>query len=311
MLFQDATIVNGMVRTKDSYTCDESKKELQDLINMYQHDLDSELSEDEPNKKDIEDYRFKIKKAKEKLAAMDSIYDNYTYKGIEYERKDLWEKLKQEGKTKRFFTLSEKEKLGKDGQYIIYQAPSGELFAVTRDTNDGVNLDNPEELKKEISRLEVLLKDKNKMSLQGIEPYDVNNRIVEYKARIKELTKDIKYNNTPDSEFDKDELALGIKTEMEHTDNKEEAESIAKDHLQEDEKYYTKLVKMEAKDESPVFSKGKYSIYYDDNEKEYLVFLSGRPRAINVSNTLEGAKEAIKEDEERYSDNKYNRYGGR
>lgn len=129
-----------------------------------------------------------------RLVSKDFIYDNYTYKGIEYERKDLWEKLKQEGKTKRFFTLSEKEKLGKDGQYIIYQAPDGCLYAVTRDT------------------------------------------------------KDIKYNETPDSEFDKDELALGIKTEMEHTDNKEEATSIAKDHLQEDEKYYTKLKKMEAKD---------------------------------------------------------------
>jgi len=58
-------------------------------------------------------------------------------------------------------------------------------------------------------------------------------------------TKDIKINETPDSEFDAKELALGIKTEMEHTDNLEEATSIAKDHLQELPDYYTKLVKME------------------------------------------------------------------
>lgn len=191
MLFQDATIVNGMVRSKDS------------------------MQE-----------------------------DNYTYKGIEYERKDLWEKLKQEGKTKRFFTLSEKEKLGKDGQYIIYQAPSGELFAVTRDTNDYIPSGNKEE---KINKLKARI---NMYKKSWELTKEQENELAEMIKQLKKIqsTADIKFNETPDSEFDKDELALGIKTEMEHTDNKEEAESIAKDHLQEDEKYYTKLVKMEAKD---------------------------------------------------------------
>jgi hypothetical protein len=39
------------------------------------------------------------------------------------------------------------------------------------------------------------------------------------------------------------QLRLGIKTEMEHTDNKKQAKEIALDHLAEDPKYYTKLKK--------------------------------------------------------------------
>lgn len=54
-----------------------------------------------------------------------------------------------------------------------------------------------------------------------------------------------KHNDTPDTDFNADELALGIKTEMEHTDNQEIAKSIAKDHLSELSNYYTLLLKME------------------------------------------------------------------
>ena len=37
------------------------------------------------------------------------------------------------------------------------------------------------------------------------------------------------------------ELEVGIEVEMEHTDNRKEAEKIAKDHISEDPKYYSKL----------------------------------------------------------------------
>lgn len=40
------------------------------------------------------------------------------------------------------------------------------------------------------------------------------------------------------------ELAMGIKTEMEHTSSKRIAKEIALDHLAEDKKYYTKLKKI-------------------------------------------------------------------
>jgi hypothetical protein len=56
-----------------------------------------------------------------------------------------------------------------------------------------------------------------------------------------------KHNNVPDSKFDPNQLTMGIKIELEHTDNKRIAKAIAKDHLSEDPKYYSKLRKMEGK----------------------------------------------------------------
>lgn len=44
---------------------------------------------------------------------------------------------------------------------------------------------------------------------------------------------------------DPDELAMGIKVEMEHTSNRAIAERIALDHLSEIKDYYTRLKKME------------------------------------------------------------------
>lgn len=42
-------------------------------------------------------------------------------------------------------------------------------------------------------------------------------------------------------DFDKKQLAIGIKVEMEHTKDKHTATEIAMDHLEEDPKYYKKL----------------------------------------------------------------------
>lgn len=51
---------------------------------------------------------------------------------------------------------------------------------------------------------------------------------------------------TPDSDFDPEQLRMGIEIEKEHTKSTLIAKLIAKDHLKEDPKYYTKLRKMEA-----------------------------------------------------------------
>jgi hypothetical protein len=57
-----------------------------------------------------------------------------------------------------------------------------------------------------------------------------------------------KHNNMPDSAFDPRELALGVKEEMEHTNNLWVAKNIAKDHLAgEDPHYYSKLKSLFAK----------------------------------------------------------------
>lgn len=54
--------------------------------------------------------------------------------------------------------------------------------------------------------------------------------------------------NKEDSEFDPEQLAAGIKVEMEHTDDPDTAKEIAKDHLSEDPAYYVKLAQMESAD---------------------------------------------------------------
>ena len=50
-----------------------------------------------------------------------------------------------------------------------------------------------------------------------------------------------------DKDFDPKQIEKGIKVEMEHTDDKELAKEIAKDHLMENSKYYDHLEKMEEK----------------------------------------------------------------
>lgn len=52
-----------------------------------------------------------------------------------------------------------------------------------------------------------------------------------------------KHNNVPDWKFNPRELALGIKTELEHTNDRALAKKIAKDHLMEFPDYYTRLLK--------------------------------------------------------------------
>lgn len=44
-------------------------------------------------------------------------------------------------------------------------------------------------------------------------------------------------------EVDAEQLRIGIEVEKEHTDDESVAEKIARDHLQEDPHYYTKLKK--------------------------------------------------------------------
>lgn len=46
--------------------------------------------------------------------------------------------------------------------------------------------------------------------------------------------------NQPDKDFNEGQLAAGTAVETEHTNNLEAAKEIAKDHLAEDDKYYSK-----------------------------------------------------------------------
>jgi hypothetical protein len=57
----------------------------------------------------------------------------------------------------------------------------------------------------------------------------------------------------------KSQLNKGIKTEMEHTKDKDKAKEIAMDHLYENPKYYDKLTKIETKEATTSASSGQYS----------------------------------------------------
>lgn len=65
---------------------------------------------------------------------------------------------------------------------------------------------------------------------------------------ITDIIKNIgEHDFTPNHKFNPKELALGIKIEREHTKSNVIATLIAKDHLAELPNYYTKLAKMEGK----------------------------------------------------------------
>lgn len=53
----------------------------------------------------------------------------------------------------------------------------------------------------------------------------------------------LKYSQVPDSKFNKKQLKMGIKTEMEHTYYRKIAKGVAKAHLMEKKNYYTLLRK--------------------------------------------------------------------
>ena len=55
------------------------------------------------------------------------------------------------------------------------------------------------------------------------------------------------------------QLNKGIKVEMEHTDNENQAKEIAMDHLSEDPQYYNKLKKIETKESMGADASGSFS----------------------------------------------------
>ncbi len=92
----------------------------------------------------------------------------------------------------------------------------------------------------------------------------------------------------------KKQLSKGIKTEMEHTDNKSKAMEIAMDHLYEDPKYYDKLKKIETKEATGASSAGQYDAPFPGFVKDPLKI--GGPDSIYKGRAVK--------------DKKFPRYGG-
>lgn len=78
----------------------------------------------------------------------------------------------------------------------------------------------------------------------GKSPHDVETEI--YALLTWYMSGDfLKHGDDPDENFDPKELAMGVKVEMEHTNDPAIAKKIAKAHLAEISDYYTWLLKME------------------------------------------------------------------
>lgn len=76
-------------------------------------------------------------------------------------------------------------------------------------------------------------------------------------AKYKERLKGGKADGQPITKYDLDQLIMGIKVELEHTNNKMTALEIATDHLEEIPDYYTRLLKMEEEAEKEMKEKVK------------------------------------------------------
>lgn len=82
--------------------------------------------------------------------------------------------------------------------------------------------------------------------------YDVDIKKLEQIAfkTLSALLKGVgRHKDVPDDKFDKDQLEMGVKVEQEHTDDPYIAKIIAKDHLVELPDYYSRLKKMEKKND--------------------------------------------------------------
>ncbi len=81
-------------------------------------------------------------------------------------------------------------------------------------------------------------------------------------------------------DYDKKELAVGIEVEREHTEYPKEAQKIAKHHLGEDEKYYTKLLKTGLVDEKTALELARALDLIEDDE--YAQVVEGLNESINT-----------------------------
>ena len=86
--------------------------------------------------------------------------------------------------------------------------------------------------------------------MNNVTEIKVNKKVGIYFDRLKETRgpKDLLQLIVPDpradEEFNLEALEKGTAVEMEHTNDKEIAKKIAKDHLTEDQDYYVKLAKL-------------------------------------------------------------------
>lgn len=105
-----------------------------------------------------------------------------------------------------------------------------------------------------------------------------------------------KGDNAPDSNFDTEELKKGIKHELEHTDDREVATEIAKDHLTEDPQYYTKLEAMEdEEDDDTIEITVDLDIPDDEDLEDYVDESELNERRIRQTKKMKNSAKVVRE----------------
>jgi len=103
-----------------------------------------------------------------------------------------------------------------------------------------------------------------------------------------------KGDNVSSNKFDKTELHVGIAVEMEHTDDKKAALEIAIDHLTENPKYYSELIKSGLVDEKPALKLAKKYGMIDNINEEFSMNSEDKKE---LANLLRSKGKNIKDDD--------------
>ena len=211
-----------------------------------------ELSRDEGIEVSVDEVIKSLKKSEEQLLTNDiwNVLENTESNEVEKGDWKTVEKIAREYKKTNPKVLKKEIESGEykrpliaelDGRYILMAGNTRLCTAAAMGVNINVFIANIGDEINESEELKGGLSD-NKSLVQMAKKHDAKGYY-----HIQDMVKSLKK-----------QLEMGMKVEMEHTDSKEKAKEIAMDHLWEDPSYYTKLKKIEAKEQTMAGSSGSF-----------------------------------------------------
>ena len=211
-----------------------------------------ELSRDEGIEVSVDEVIKSLKKSEEQLLTNDiwNVLENTESNEVEKGDWKTVEKIAREYRKTNPKVLKKEIESGEykrpliaelDGRYILMAGNTRLCTAAAMGVNINVFIANIGDEINESEELKGGLSD-NKSLVQIAKKHDAKGYY-----HIQDMVKSLKK-----------QLEMGMKVEMEHTDSKEKAKEIAMDHLWEDPSYYTKLKKIEAKEQTMAGSSGSF-----------------------------------------------------
>jgi hypothetical protein len=211
-----------------------------------------ELSRDEGIEVSVDEVIKSLKKSKEQLLTNDiwNVLENTESNEVEKGDWKTVEKIAREYRKTNPKVLKKEIESGEykrpliaelDGRYILMAGNTRLCTAAAMGVNINVFIANIGNEINETEEIKGGLSD-NKSLVQIAKKHDAKGYY-----HIQDMVKSLKK-----------QLEMGMKVEMEHTDSKEKAKEIAMDHLWEDPSYYTKLKKIESKEQTMAGSSGSF-----------------------------------------------------